>query len=117
MPFVRCHECGEGAAAKARDGLCASCWKATQPGYIDGATIRELRENLSVNINDAAEAVGVDPKTFIDRIEGDMELNITYARAIIAAIETLASEQPKRPQAQQPARAPAPIGSVAADLI
>lgn len=109
--------CGRGMVAKAREGLCADCWRDAQPQTVDGATIRELRENLSVNINEIAAAVGVDAKHFVDNIEGNMELDADYGRAIIAAIEALYDERQERPQAQQPAMAPAPIGSVAADLI
>ena len=119
MAGRRCRTCNQGAAAKARDGLCAGCWKASQPQTIDGVTIKRLRENLSVSINGAAAIISVDPKHFVDAIEGNMELDIDYARAITIALEVLADERQtstRRTQDAHTARepAPAPAASLAA---
>ena len=116
MACQRCRECNRGAAAKARNGLCASCWQALQPDTVDGVTIKRLRKNLSVSINDAAAAIGCDPKYFVDKIEGSMELDADEAAMIQCAIEALYDERPARPATTRE-RTPPPAASLAIDGI
>ena len=119
MAGRRCRTCNQGAAAKARNGLCASCWQVAQPHTVDGVTIKRLREDLSVSINDAAAAIGSDPKYFVDKIEDNMELDVDEAAMIQCAIEALYDENQAR-QARPVKtleRTPPPAASLAIDGI
>lgn len=117
MANPRCRQCGSHGAARARANLCAKCWARTQPDTCDGAVVRRLRETLKITVNDAASAVGVDPKTWVDEIEGNMALDATYATAIVCALDALVHERQERREraaTQQPSKAPAGALSIEA---
>ncbi len=117
MRSQTCRECGQSANRRSsRDGLCPRCWLEANPDAVDGSTIIALRERLGLSVEVCAAAINMDAKKWVDTIEDNLQLKGEYARAICAAIETLAEE---RQQAPRPTRqpTPAPAGACAVDSL
>ena len=112
-----CIKCGVGAAAKKRGGLCWDCFQKARPPVIDGTTILRQRLALRLTVADAAAAIGVDPKHWVDDVEDNLELDAEYASTIIAAMEALHDErlehQERAPATPEQTKAP----PLAAELI
>ena len=117
-----CVDCGK--PREGSDGTrCMDChnehrqhFGAPQDGapMIDGAVLGKLMARLGVRIEAIAARLELSPKEWIDMIE-DQGVTPAVAAEVITALDALASEEPKRPLAQQ--RTPAPAGALAVDAI
>lgn len=110
----RCPGCGRRGNYKQSD-LCAACFKAANP-TVDGVTICEHREALDLRVEDAAAALGLTPKQFVDHIE-DADHAPTKAAEIIATLEAAHHAKVTKAEAANERRQPAPHGSLSAETV
>jgi len=100
----RCPGCGLRRGNYKQSGSCAACHKAANP-TVDGVELRTRREALGLTVMEAAAALGMTPKQWIDNVE-DADHVPTKAAELIAALET-ATER----------RHPAPPGALAVEAV